>query len=222
MDDGVDTGRRMEEIYRTMPPHQIPWNQAGPPALLQELVNSGTVTPGRAVDLGCGTGNYSLYLASRGFRVTGVDIAPSAISLARENAAKTGLDVHFVIGDLSNDDLDLGNGFVFALEWMLLHHLPPARYAKYVEAVHRLLAPGGRYLATCFSDKGDFGTPVAGQWRRSPVGPLVYCPSLEELHTLYVPLFSVLTLERREIPGRGSTHLVNHAFLEKPADMALQ
>jgi 2-polyprenyl-3-methyl-5-hydroxy-6-metoxy-1,4-benzoquinol methylase len=66
----------MDEIYQKMPLERIPWNIETPSAALVALVDSKSVTPCRAIDLGCGTGNYAVYLASRGFDVTGVDSAP--------------------------------------------------------------------------------------------------------------------------------------------------
>jgi len=65
-----------DEIYRRMSRDEIPWNIEEPPQALVELVEIGVVQPCKAIDLGCGTGNYAIYLANRGFDVTGVDISP--------------------------------------------------------------------------------------------------------------------------------------------------
>jgi 2-polyprenyl-3-methyl-5-hydroxy-6-metoxy-1,4-benzoquinol methylase len=50
---------------------------------LVELVGSGVLAPGRAIDLGCGVGDNAIFLAQHGFEVTGVDFAPAAIARAR-------------------------------------------------------------------------------------------------------------------------------------------
>ena len=63
----------MDRIYKNMPLEKIPWNSETPPEALVELVESGKVKPCRAIDLGCGAGNYAVYLAGRGFEVTGID-----------------------------------------------------------------------------------------------------------------------------------------------------
>jgi methylase of polypeptide subunit release factors len=55
------------------------------------LVESGRVKPCKAIDLGCGAGNYATYLAGRGFEITGIDNSPTAIRIARENANKKGV-----------------------------------------------------------------------------------------------------------------------------------
>ena len=57
------------------------------------------LTPGTALDLGCGVGQNSLWLAERGWKVTGIDIASNAIDKARRDAASRGLDATFVVGD---------------------------------------------------------------------------------------------------------------------------
>ena len=73
----------MDKIYRDLPLEDIPWNLEIPPDALTQLVESGKVKPCKTVDLGCGTGNYAIYLASVGFDVTGIDISPTAIRIAK-------------------------------------------------------------------------------------------------------------------------------------------
>jgi SAM-dependent methyltransferase len=60
----------------------------------------GALPPGRALDVGCGTGRDACYLAGRGWQVTGVDIAPAAIARARRRAAALGVQVRWVVGDV--------------------------------------------------------------------------------------------------------------------------
>ena len=80
----------IDEIYQKTPLELIPWNIETPPAALVALVDSQIVTPCRAIDLGCGVGNYAVWLASRGFQVTGVDSAPTAIKRQGECDEKRG------------------------------------------------------------------------------------------------------------------------------------
>jgi SAM-dependent methyltransferase len=61
---------------------QLPWEIGQPEPMLVELLGSGRLPAGRALDVGCGTGTNVRYLASRGYRVVGVDIAPLAIEQA--------------------------------------------------------------------------------------------------------------------------------------------
>src|SRR5512139_2884718 len=73
----------MQRIYGELSPGDIPWNCDTPPRQLVELVASGRVRPCAAVDLGCGAGNYAVWLASRGFGVTGIDVSEAALVHAR-------------------------------------------------------------------------------------------------------------------------------------------
>jgi 2-polyprenyl-3-methyl-5-hydroxy-6-metoxy-1,4-benzoquinol methylase len=69
-------------------------------AALDAFLTSGLAPPpGDALELGCGGGQASLRLAARGHRVTGIDFSPTAIELARGNAAKAGVAVSFLVGD---------------------------------------------------------------------------------------------------------------------------
>jgi 2-polyprenyl-3-methyl-5-hydroxy-6-metoxy-1,4-benzoquinol methylase len=77
-----------------------PWTGA-PRSELVELVTSGRLRPGRAIDLGCGEGDNAIFLAQHGFEVTALDFAPSAIAKARRKAAAAGVQVDFVIDDLT-------------------------------------------------------------------------------------------------------------------------
>ncbi|MBF6180054.1 class I SAM-dependent methyltransferase [Nocardia otitidiscaviarum] len=63
------------------------------------LAHTATLTPGTALDLGCGAGGNALELVRRGWRVTGVDIAPRALASARASACARGLELELVLGD---------------------------------------------------------------------------------------------------------------------------
>ena len=69
---------------------------------LVDLVESGRIAPGRAVDIGCGTGATSIYLASHGFEVTGVDFAPAAIARARAAAADAEVTATVLVDDFTS------------------------------------------------------------------------------------------------------------------------
>lgn len=64
-----DAPMKIDKIYQNMHPAEIPWNIETPPKALVELVESGKVKPCKTIDLGCGTGNYAIYLANKGFNV---------------------------------------------------------------------------------------------------------------------------------------------------------
>ena len=56
----------MDEIYRRLPQNDIPWNIEDPPLVLVELVETGKIRPSKAIDLGCGTGNYTILFSQEG------------------------------------------------------------------------------------------------------------------------------------------------------------
>src|SRR5512142_2336843 len=111
----------LDEIYRKTALADIPWNNEDPPEVLVDLVESRTIAPGQAADFGCGAGNYSVYLARKGFDVTGIDLSPTAIGLARENARRHGVGCRFLAADVTGDLTQFTGAFDFALDWELLH-----------------------------------------------------------------------------------------------------
>jgi len=204
----------MDEIYKRMAPTQIPWNLEDPPEALVDLVEGARVLPCKAIDFGCGAGNYAIYLASRGFDVTGVDISPTAIRMAEENARKNGVKCSFVAADVLGDLKEVRGTFDFALDWELLHHLFPEQREKYVQNVWGKMNPGGRYLSLCFSEKDpQFGG--SGKYRETPLGTLLYFSSEDELRVLFEPHFHLQDLRTIEIRGKHAPHLAIYAFMEK-------
>ena len=163
----MDLKERMDRIYAELAPREIPWNLEDPPALLVELIDSGRIAPCDAVDLGCGAGHYAVWLAGRGFRVTGIDLSPKALELATCLASEKGVICRFVAADLAGEVRDLHGCFEFAYDWEVLHHVFPEDRERYAANVHGLLRPGGRYLSVCFSED-DPGFEGAGKYRTTP------------------------------------------------------
>ncbi len=120
----------IDRIYRNVPLDRIPWNNETPPDQLVDLVETGKVQPCRAIDLGCGAGNYAVYLAVHGFDVTGVDSSPAAITIATENARKHKVMCRFITADLLGDLHEIPGRFDFAFDWEFLHHIFPEEPGK--------------------------------------------------------------------------------------------
>lgn len=91
------------------------------------------------LDVGCGSGWTTLFLAEAGYRATGVDLAPAAIQMAMVRAERWGAQVELEVADM--DVLDLGREFDAILVHDALHHT--ARQAQVVANVARHLRPGG-------------------------------------------------------------------------------
>ena len=204
----------MDEIYRNVPLEEIPWNMEAPPELLVELVDAGKVQPCRVIDLGCGAGNYAIYLAERGFEVTGVDISPAAIAIAGKKADKKGLRCNFFVADVVEELEKVEQTWDFAYDWGLLHHIPPEQRHKYVENVCRVLNPSGNYLSVCFSEK-DAGFGGSGKCRKTRFGSVLYFSSEDELRELFQACFQVIDLRTVEIDGKFESHIFNYAFMER-------
>lgn len=204
----------MEDIYRNTAVNYIPWDSETPPAILEDLVERRKITPCRTIDLGCGTGNYALYLSEKGFDVTGVDFSSSAIKLARNRASQKGLDCNFIEADILGNLEGIPSPFDFVYDWELLHHIYPPERETYLRNVHRLLRPGGMYLSVCFSEESpQFGG--LGKYRTTPLGTTLYFSSEDELRTLYERHFRIEELKTIEIEGKFSPHKAIYALMIK-------
>lgn len=112
-----------------------------PPEVVAE-VEGGKIAPGRALDLGCGTGTNALYLARHGWEVVGVDFSAPAIAAA--NAKLGGRDrVTFLQGDVTDlSALGVVGPFDLALDIGCFHGLSPSSRDRYAREVGRCLRPG--------------------------------------------------------------------------------
>ena len=122
---------------------QPPWDTGiSPPELLDFIQNH---KPGRAIDVGCGTGINVITLANAGWTVTGVDFAPRAIKLARQKARKAGTQAEFLIRDATKLS-GISGPYNLALDLGCFHSIPQDGKTKYLEQLDRVLAIGGFWL----------------------------------------------------------------------------
>lgn len=144
-----------EEAYHgTEPP---PWDIGRPQGAFVRLEAAGRVG-GRVLDVGCGTGENALHMASRGHEAWGVDGAPTAVRKARAKAKRRGLDAHFQEGSVFELEA-LGQTFDTVLDSGLFHTLTDEQRTDFARSLHAVLRKGGRYLVLCFSEHepGDWG-----------------------------------------------------------------
>jgi SAM-dependent methyltransferase len=159
-----------------------PWDTEVTPPEVVELIEGEGLAPGRALDLGCGTGTNCIYLARHGWEVVGVDFSILAICQARRKARRAGVDCQFYRGGVT-DLAFLVDPFDLALDIGCLHSLPSEDWERYAAGVARLVRPGGLYLLYAFAPRPDHSTTRG-------VAP-------EEVRSLFAPAFAV------EREGRG-------------------
>lgn len=201
----------IDRIYRELPLDSIPWNNEAPPEALVNLISSGGVRPCKAVDIGCGAGNYTCYLASIGFSMTGIDGAPTAIRIARERAQREGLSCRFNVADLLGDLHEVTDTYDFGFEWGVMHHIEPEDRDTYVKNIYRILNPGASYLSVCFSEEDpQFGG--TGKHRTTRVGTTLYFSSPSEIRDLLAPWFDIVDLKTIEFDSKTGLHRSVYAF----------
>jgi len=175
-----------ERLYgRAKTPSDLPWHRPEPPPLLVEALAS-RGTPGTALDVGCGAGTYSIWLARQGYRVTGVDFMPQAVAMLNEQASQLGLDVRAVQADVLTYEAPQPCDVI--LDVGCLHSLGRDRHAAYKARLLRWLAPGGDYILVHCGCRG-----WGDKW---PIGPTRV--SRTDLERLFAPEL-VLRESRPEI-----------------------
>ncbi|MQA11007.1 MAG: methyltransferase domain-containing protein [Pseudonocardiaceae bacterium] len=129
---------------------QIPWDIGEPQPALVHLEETGQIR-GAVLDSGCGLGDNSVFLAARGYQVTGIDGASGAIERAEQRARDRGVDVEFRQADVTRLD-GIEQRFNTVLDSALYHCLGEGQRAEYAAALHRVTMPGAQLHLFCFAD----------------------------------------------------------------------
>ena len=132
---------------------------------LRDAIAQGVIR-GSVLDVGCGTGDNAVFLASRGFSVTGVDVSAKAIALAQRKARSASVDASFVTLDAFKL-ATLAETFDTVIDFGLFHQFDGELRARYVRSLHHICGSQGRLLLQCFSDQGTkaerFGPRLVSQ-----------------------------------------------------------
>jgi SAM-dependent methyltransferase len=137
----------------------LPWDTGTPDPMLVEIVESRAITPGRTLEVGCGTGTNAIYLAQHGFEVVGVDVSPVAVENARAKARGT---CRFETIDFLNEAAP-GGPFEFVFDRGCFHVFDEDHErARFAQNVADALVDGGVWLSLIGSTEGaarDAGPP---------------------------------------------------------------
>ncbi|WP_394844860.1 class I SAM-dependent methyltransferase [Pendulispora brunnea] len=140
----------------------LPWDTGQPDPRLVEFIESGAIVPGRALDVGCGTGTDAIWLAERGFDVLGIDLSPLAVDQARSKLGASKLRCRFAALDfLAAAPAEPPFDFVF--DRGCFHGFDEAEErSRFARRVAAALTTGGLWLSLIRSTEGparDKGSP---------------------------------------------------------------
>jgi SAM-dependent methyltransferase len=134
-------------MYRIGKP---PWEGHPLPARLLEI--GAEPTKGRALEVGCGTGDASIFLARAGWTVTGVDFVEVALNRARSKAKAAGVAARFVRADVTQlSQAGVGTGFDLIVDFGLLHGLSNEIRAGYAREINAAASPTARMILGGFA-----------------------------------------------------------------------
>jgi len=124
---------------------------------------TGSHSPGRVLDLGCGTGTNSIYLAKHGWQVTGVDFVQTAVQGARRKAAHAGVSIDFICADVTRL-LGVQGPFDLILDIGCLHSLPVEKRDGYYANLNALLGEDGFFLLYAFFNSEKQASIGLNKW----------------------------------------------------------
>jgi ubiquinone/menaquinone biosynthesis C-methylase UbiE len=143
------TGLPWDASYHDGPP---PWDIGQPQPAIVRLASKGGFS-GAVLDAGCGTGENALHIAALGLSVLGVDVAETALGIARAKAADRGINAEFVAADAFQLEC-LGRKFDTVLDSGLFHTFDSDERPAYVASLASVTKIDGTLHVLCFSDGG--------------------------------------------------------------------
>lgn len=183
-----------DDIYKKLNLTQIPWHSSQPDRYLVRLINDKKIRKGTVLDLCSGDGTNSIYLASKGFKVVGVDISPTAVKIAKERCLKRNVQCTYLIGDVLK--LELDQKFDLVLDRGCFHHIPRKYKPKYANLIFNSLKSRGKFYLLCFSDKNP---------------PNDKNLSKQDIHKYFSETFSIHFI-KESIHGESSSKRKRHLY----------
>lgn len=177
------------DIYESAKgPKDLPWHREEPWTILRKVVEADN-DPGRALDLGCGAGEFAVYLAREGYEVTGVDLYRTPLEMARERADRENVELTLVNADVLSWQADAGYDLV--LDSGLYHGLADSDRKTYRSRLCNRLDKDGNFVLTHFTKKHLI------DWR--PVGP--YRRSRGTVRSEFAPTFTEVSYKEELMTG---------------------
>lgn len=197
----------------------LPWAHAEPTLFLAEVCRE--KAPGKALDIGCGAGTDSVFLAGQGWDVTSLDFMPKALEYTQQRAREAGVTVTPVEADIT--DWEPPQQYDLVLDHGLLHNMDPVRFPAYRECLLKALAADGTFVLLHWH-------PLFPGQASGDVGPTRR--NREEIKTFFAPELQERFFAREEFEdlpemvGRGMTQAYyqfrrNHAEAQ-PAELIAQ
>lgn len=183
-----------------------PWDGHPLAQSLRDLIEGSSDTPaltaGSSLEVGCGTGDCSIYLAQHGWKVTGVDFVAKALDKARAKAVAADVSVNFVQADVTHlSQAGIGADFQLIVDNGCLHNMSDGDRDAYVREVSALAAPDARLLIVAFVPGGRFG--VRGIARA-------------EMEQRFAPAWTLLSAGHEQELDREKTPTRYYLFQRRP------
>lgn len=132
---------RFEYAYSNLEPL---WDIGKPQPVFQKLESDGWIS-GEVLDIGCGTGDLSLYLKEKDYNVLGVDFSPTAVEEATQKSFERQIPVDFLVWDALKIE-HLNKRFDTVVDSAMFHCLNSEQRKKFVEQLDKVVNTGGRYI----------------------------------------------------------------------------
>ena len=164
-----------------------PWNPDEIALEITETLDAFQLTKGHALDVGCGTGAHSFFLAEQGWQVIGIDYVKSAIKQARKQATHRGSTLDFHVGDITKLSSMTLPTFNLVLDIKCSHGLSAEGRRQYVEGLKSVIEPDGLILIEALYPRKDMGVRFG--------------LSFEEVKATFTPHFNLLKNKQLENSG---------------------
>ena len=136
-------------VYLVSPP----WDISRPQSSIVKVLKNREIQ-GEVLDIGCGSGENALYLASQGYNVTGIDLSKNAIKKALIKAKNLGLNVNFKVDNALY--LKTNKKFDTVIDCGLFHILSENDRSKFEKNLYKIIKPNGKYIVLCFNEREKF------------------------------------------------------------------